>query len=175
LHAEPLYPLLAKRRVDIEAPDGCSTGCHRHYVGSWDIADGWLRLVNLSTYGCNELPLSTEMRAWFLALVPSEGFPLRAKWFSGRLRVPTGPRLVRALIHGWSSWFTKERVITCRRGRVVRDREVDTLAMLERALRRDKFLKERLDPNDTPGGPEAWSAEHFGDFDHLRGDWWPPN
>jgi hypothetical protein len=94
-----------------------------------------------------------------------------AEWFSGSLRIATGPMLVQGL-QGWSSWFTRERVITCRQGRVVRERDVDTLAMLEWALRRREWLKESLDPEGTPGGPLAWITED--DYEPLRGDWWPP-
>ena len=171
LHADPLYRLFATRRTELTSADGWTTACHRQYVGTWDIADGRLRLVALSTYGGEELPLSETLRTWFLRLVPTDRFPVYAEWFSGRLRIPIGPRLVQGF-HGWSSWFTRERVIACRQGRVVRDREVDTLAMLEWALRRRESLKQSLDPEDTPGGPLAWITDD--DYEHLRGDWWPP-
>lgn len=171
LHARPLDHLLDESGIEIAAPDGRTTACHRQYVGTWGIIDGKLWLVSLSTYGWEELPLSETMRAWFLRLVPTDRFPIYAEWFNGTLRIPTGPMLVQGF-HGWSSWFTQERVITCRQGRVVRDREVDTLAMLEWALRRDEGLKQNLDPEDAPGGPLAWITDE--DYEHLRGDWWPP-
>ena len=171
LYATPLEHLLDRRGAEIAAPDGRTTACHRQYVGTRSIVDGRLWLAALSTFGCEELPLSDAMRAWFLRLVPADQFPVAAEWFNGHLRIPTGPRLV-AGFHGWSSWFTKERVITCRHGSVVRDREVDTLAMLERALRRSERLKQALDPDDTPGGPLAWITDN--DHEHLHGDWWPP-
>lgn len=171
LFAQPLYRLLASRRTHIEAPDGWSTACHRRYVGSWEIANDRLWLVELSTFGCEELPLPDAMRNWFLRLVPANNFPVPAVWFTGCLRIPIGPKLIQGF-HGWSSWFTRERVITCRQGKVVRDREVDTLAILEWALRRKEGLKMNLDPDDTPGGPLAWITED--DYSHLHGDWWPP-
>jgi hypothetical protein len=171
LYALPLYRLLATRRAEIIAPDAKTTACHRQYVGTWAIIDGRLWLAGLSTYGERELPLSDAMRTWFLRLVPADGFPVCAEWFNGRLRIPIGPRLVRGF-HGWSSWFTRERVIACRQGKVVRDREVDTLAMLEWAMRRREGLKQSLDPEDTPGGPLAWITDD--DYEHLHGDWWPP-
>jgi len=171
LHALPLYRLLASRRTKIEAPDIWTTACYRQYVGTWDIVDGKLWLVALSTYGDRELPLSDAMRNWFLRLVPANGFPVCADWFSGHLRIPTGPMLLWG-VHGWSSWFTRERVITCRQGRIIRDREVDTLAMLEWALRRCEGLKQRLDAENTRGEPRTWITDD--DYEHLRGDWWPP-
>jgi hypothetical protein len=172
LYAEPLYHLLDAHKVEMAAPDCLwTTACYRQYVGTWGISEGRLWLVALSTYGCEELPLSDTMRTWFLRLASAGGFPVCAEWFDGCLRIPTGPRLMRGF-HGWSSWFTKERVVSCRQGRVVRDREVDTLAMLEWALRRYEGLKQRLEPEDTPGGPLAWITDD--DYDHLRGDWWPP-
>lgn len=171
LHARPLDHLFAERGTEIVAPEARTTACHRQYVGTWDIADGRLWLVALSTFGRGERPLSDAMRSWFLQLVPTDRFPVCAEWFDGCLRVPMGPMLVRGF-HGWSSWFTRERVITCRQGKVVRDREVDTLAILEWALRRREGLKQSLDPEDTPGGPLAWITDD--DYEHLRGDWWPP-
>jgi hypothetical protein len=171
LHARPLDHLLAERKAEITAPDAWTTACHRQYIGTWGVADGRLWLVALSTFGGEELPLSETMHIWFLRLVPADRFPIYAEWFNGCLRVPIGPRLVQGF-HGWSSWFTRERVITCRQGRVVRDREVDTLAMLEWALRRREALRQSLDPEDTPGGPRGWIADD--DYEHLRGDWWPP-
>lgn len=171
LFANPLYRLLASRRTEITAPEVWTTACHRQYVGTWKVADGQLWLAGLSTYGDEERPLSDAMRTWFLRLVPTDRFPVLAEWFNGRLRIPIGPCVVQGAT-GWSSWFTRERVITCRQGRVVRDREVDTLAMLEWALRRDAVLKQNLDPEDTPGGPRAWITED--DYEHLHGDWWPP-
>ena len=167
LHAQPLYRLLASRRTNIRAPDARTSACHRQYVGTWEIVDGMLMLVALSTYGDKERPLSDTMRNWFLRLVPTDRFPVPVTWFNGRLRIPIGPKLVQGF-HGWSSWFTRERVITCRQGKVVRDREVDTLAILEWALRRRAGLKEHLDPEDTPGGPLAWITDD--DYEHLRGD-----
>jgi len=164
LYAQPLYRLLASRRTRMTAPDGFTTACHRRYVGTWDVADGMLRLVTLCTYVNAELPLSDDMEAWFLRLVPTDRFPVAATWFNGHLRIPIGPMLVRGF-HGWSSWYTRERVISCRQGRVVRDREVDTLAILEWAMRRRPYLKENLDPEDTPGGPLAWITDD--DYDHL--------
>lgn len=171
LYARPLDCLLDEHGMEITAPDGRTTACHRQYVGTWDIVDGRLWLVALSTFGCEELPLSDATRTWFLRLAAAKEFPVCAEWFNGHLRIPTGPKLVQGF-HGWSSWFTRERVVTCRQGKVVRDREVDTLAILEWALRRYGGLKQDLDPEDTPGGPLAWITDD--DYQHLHEDWWPP-
>lgn len=171
LYTQPLYPLLASRQTRIDAPDVWTTACHRQYVGTWDLIDGKLWLVCLNTYGDEELPLSDAMHSWFLQLVPANKFPVFVEWFSGHLRIPIGPTLVQGSA-GWSSWFTRERVVTCRQGRIVRDREVDTLAMLERMLRRHEGLRQRLAPEDALGGPLTWIDD--GDYAHLLGDWWPP-
>ena len=136
-------------------------------------AKAGLWLVNLSTYGVEELPLSNEMRGWFSgAGADGQLFPCTPIGFDGHLRVPIGPMLVQGF-HGWSSWFTRERVITCRQGRIVRDREVDTLAMLEWALRRREGLKQSLDPDGHARRP-LWRGITDDDYEHLRGDWWPP-
>lgn len=172
LYADPLDQLLIKRRIRITAPDGLTSACHRQYIGTWDLEYGMLRLAGLCTYGVEELPLAETMQKRVLRLLRTDRFPVPATWFNGPLRIPIGPMLVRGF-HGWSHWFTRERVITCRAGVVVRDREVDTLAMLELALERRKGLREYLDPDNTPGGPLAWLTDE--DYDHLRGDWWPPS
>jgi hypothetical protein len=72
--------------------------------------------------------------------------------------------------HGWSSWFERERVIHFKAGEIVRDREVDTRAILEWWLRRNPQEADRLDPsNPNPLGPLTW----FDDDDDD--DWWPPD
>lgn len=45
--------------------------------------------------------------------------------------------------------------------------------MLEWALRRCEGLKQRIDPEDTRGEPRTWITDD--DYEHLRGDWWPPD
>lgn len=172
VHEMPLYPVLEKRGIKIRAPDAWTTACHRQYVGTWAVSSDHLWLLTLSSFGYDEAPLTDTARQAFLEQLPAERFPIRADWFDGSLRIPVGPMLIRGF-HGWSSWFTRERVITCRQGRVVRDREVDTLAMLERALRRNASLRHEIEPEDRPGSdPRSWITAD--DYAHLEGDWWPP-
>ena len=84
-----------------------STACWRRYVGSWEIKDERLWLIGLTG-------------AWHL-----EGQePLWAEWFSGVLRVPTGP-LLQYVHQGFSSVYAEELLITVENGRVVRRERVD--------------------------------------------------
>src|SRR5436853_7091302 len=71
-----------------------STACWRRYVGSWEIKDERLWLIGLTG-------------AWHL-----EGQePLWAEWFSGVLRVPTGP-LLQYVHQGFSRVYAEELLIT---------------------------------------------------------------
>jgi hypothetical protein len=73
--------------------------------------------------------------------------------------------------HGWSHWFERERVITIAGGEVVRNREVDTRAMLERQLRRDPQLGQVLSRGEGRGlGPMIWFDDRDEDW---TVDWWP--
>lgn len=90
-------------------------------------------------------PAPAELLQELFRAVPCEGFPVHADWFSGRLRIPIGRRIVYNH-HGWSHWFERERVIHLADGVVTRDREVDTGAMLRRRLERNpKFRASLLD------------------------------
>ena len=114
LYAKPLYRLLASRRMDlIDDSSGFSTACHRRYVGTWEIRNGTLYLVHLNMVVPDEEPLTPLIRQRLFRAVPCTGFPIKADWFNGQLRIPIGPTLVQGF-QGWSSWYTRERVITCR-------------------------------------------------------------
>lgn len=147
LFADPLYRLLKRARIDIEqymSPP--SSACWRCYCGTWEIIDGQLYLIRLER---DDEPIPPDLRRRLLKAAGAEDFPVRVTWFSGRFRIAIGPRLIYSH-RGWSHWFERERVIAFKDGRVTRDREVDTRAMLERYLRRRPELERRLT------GKEAW-------------------
>jgi hypothetical protein len=174
LYAQPLYRLLASRRMSdlFEDGDGWSTACWRRYRGTWEIVGGRLHLVHLNVMWPDERPLPLELRARLLRAVPCQDFPIPADWFNGRLRIPIGRRLVYSH-HGWSHWFERERVIAFKHGVVTRDREVDTRAMLERRLARDPDMRSFLDGTEVrEPGPLVWFDDSDEDWD---ADWWPPD
>ena len=172
VYAEPLYRLLASCRMDLcEYGNGYSTDCYRGYCGTWEIIDRVLHLVHLNLICPYEEPISNELRTKLLRVTSCTDFPIPAHWFNGRLRIATGRRLVYSH-QGWSHWFERERVITFAAGKVKRDREVDTQAMLERYLRRNPEVRGVLDgtANRRPAGPLIWFDDKYKDW---TADWWP--
>lgn len=174
LYAQPLYRLFASRRCRFPR-ESYTTACHRAYLGTWEVIDGDLYLVHLCACPNAEVPLSPEDRRWFLRLVPTDRFPIRADWFSGRLKVQLGRMLVYSH-NGFSSWYEKARIITVHRGRVVRDRVVDTEAILERHKRRDAHFAALMN-GDCSGyliPPMYWPVTEDDRADDDS-DWWPPD
>jgi len=172
LYADPLYRLLASRRMSLENRDvGWSTACYRGYCGTWQVIDGRLHLMHLNTMWPDEGPLPADLRRRLLRAVPASGFPVFASWFSGHLRIQIGRRLVYSH-HGWSSWFERARVMTFKGGVLVRDREVDTRRILEWWLRSHPEAVPVLDGTDCRSpGPLVWFEDS--DDDDWTADWWP--
>ncbi|MEZ5776493.1 MAG: hypothetical protein R3D33_17835 [Hyphomicrobiaceae bacterium] len=161
MHAQPLYRLCEHFRLNFRDPDFRITCNHRGYVGTWEVRDGSLHLLHLCNFGPNdEEPMPKERLERLFRAAAGTGFPLRAHWFNGRIRIPLGRRLVYSH-HGWSHWHERERVMTFKGGVLVRDREVDTKAMLNWWLKRYPDMRQRLEPDDEPAGamslaPLAW-------------------
>jgi hypothetical protein len=177
LYADPLYRLTKRCRLDLSSPTYLSTANWRGYIGTWEVRDGHLHLVQLSWDGWNgelgEVPVSDELRRKLFRAAGSAGFPIRAHWFTGRVRVAIGRRLVYSH-HGWSHWFERERAMSFRAGELVRDREVDTRAILEWWLRRNPEEVARLSGADSDGfGPLTWFDDS--DDEDWEADWWPPD
>ena len=75
-YANPLYRLLASRRIDLKDPSsGFHTGCHRRYVGTWEIRNGTLYLVHLNMVVPDEEPLTPLIRQRLFRAVPCTGSP----------------------------------------------------------------------------------------------------
>ncbi|MFG1376892.1 hypothetical protein [Xanthobacter autotrophicus] len=176
LYAQPLYRLLKSFRIDPGQYGECwTTANYRGYIATWDIADGYLRLLHLDVLGreCEESPIPLELRTKLLRAGAARDFPLPAHWFTGRLRIKLGRRLIYSH-QGYSHWFERERVITLKQGRVVRVREVDTKAMLEWHLKRHPEMVDFLNGKDRGmPGPLVWFDNS--DDDDWEADWWPPD
>ena len=172
LYADPLYELAEQCQLDLAHPQYRSTANHRGYIGTWEIRDRRLCLVHLCWDGRDEVPVSDELRGRLFQASRSEGFPVHAHWFNGWFRISIGKRLIYSH-HGWSHWFERERVMHFRNGEMVRDREVDTRAILEWWLRRHPEAADWLkSPDPDALGPLIWFDDDDGDW---AKDWWPPD
>lgn len=172
LYADPLYRLLASRRLT-RLFEAQTSACWRGYCGTWQVIDGRLHLMHINPVGNSDTPLPGDIRCRLLRAVPAREFPVVADWFNGRLKVPSGRRLVYSH-HGWSSWHERTRVMTFRHGSLVRDREVDTRAILEWWLKRNPESRARLDrtaPDNGVPRPMTWFDDS--DDDGIDPNWWP--
>jgi hypothetical protein len=174
LTADPLYRIFASRRMTFNLPGhGWSTANYRCYIGTWEVIDGQLYLVHLNTDWGQEGELPDDLRRKFLRAIPAAGFPIFAYWFSGRLRIPMGRRLIYSH-RGWSSWYERERVMTFRKGILVRDREVDTRRILAWWLKRNPETAELLDGRaNAPFAPLFWYDTSEQGEEEDDDDWWP--
>ena len=160
-----------------------NTACYRGYIGTWQFRNDLLHLETLCLLSTKELGLSMNLdgerhlmpneRRYFLSLVPAADFPVPATWFNGQLRVMLGRRLIYAHM-GYQSWFEKVRVITCKSGRIIRDRIVDTKAILEWHFNRHPEHADWIRADDAERGqpgPLVW----FDNSEDDDSDWWPPD
>lgn len=174
LEADPLDPLAEAHDLCLGNPNYSSTGNYRGYIGTWELRGRQLFLSQLcwdDGWRNGEIAIDDEARNSLFRAARCEDFPIHARWFSGVLRISLGRRLIYSH-HGWSHWFERERVLHVRGGEVVRDREVDTRAMLERWLRRHPEESDRLDGSRvSPLGPMTWFDN---DEEDWTADWWPP-
>lgn len=151
MHSDPLDRKLKRHRIRArDYVETYSTAGYRCYVGVWQIIEGRLYLTDLHLInGYGIAPLPEALRAKLLAATRRRKFPILANWYTGPVSIATGDLLCPIHIY-WESRFARRRIVHVRRGRVVRDREVDTQKMLERCLRRDPELmakfKEMVEP-----------------------------
>jgi len=173
LYARPLDKLAKDFSLDLARPHWSNTANYRGYIGTWEVRDGRLNLVQLCWDGYDgEVPISDDLRRHLFRAAQCDGFPIPAHWFNGVIRLAIGRRVIYSH-HGWSHWFERERVLHFVAGKVTRDREVDTRAILEWWLRRHPAAAERLDPsNPDPLGPLTWFDD---DEEDWAADWWPPD
>ncbi len=87
------------------------TACWRGYLGSWEITDDRLYLVDL------EGTMQSGEEANLQTVFPDQVGPVFAEWFSGDLRCPTGP-LVEYVHQGFQSRYASELVLRVEKGGV---------------------------------------------------------
>jgi hypothetical protein len=86
-----------------------STALWRGYVGTWEILDARLYLIDLTG------TLKSGQEARLETIFP--GFPDRvfAHWYSGKLRIPMG-ELLRYVHGGYGSVYERDQFITVKKG-----------------------------------------------------------
>jgi len=121
------------------------TALWRGYIGTWEIRDGRLYLVNI------DARLQDGTKVTLADLFP--GFPERvfAHWYSGTLRLPDGKQLL--YVHmGYSSKYERDILVRIEKG-VVRETEV------------------RINgKQDDPDAPEGYSVDAMTVFHPESGE-----
>ena len=117
LPLEPLLDTMDPRPELGEWADVWTTALRRGYVGHWEIAASRLYLKRLGT-------CQPEVDHDLERLFPGRAPPVFASWYSGKLIVPQGERLL--YVHmGWGSWYQREIIFHVRHGHICKRRDVD--------------------------------------------------
>ena len=95
----------------------------RGYVATWKIEEDYLYLVKLVEGSCShdapEIPLGS--------IFPEQQSPIKATWFTGRLRIPLGKRL--QYVHmGYGSVYEKALFLSIENGKLIGETLVDNLS-----------------------------------------------
>jgi hypothetical protein len=109
-----------------------SDECKRGYVAGWEIRNNTLLLREVDGfYNRNYVFFRKKVRYSLKNLFPrSKNKPVKASWFSGKIRVPIG-KMTLYEHSGYDSRFEKELIISIHEGEVVK---VVTLDMKEKSL-----------------------------------------
>jgi hypothetical protein len=89
-----------------------NTSNWRGYVGTWEIRNGSLYLINI------------EGESKFIDFKPSEHNKVKATWYSGVLRVPQG-KLISYVHAGWGSQFEFDLLYLVENGDIKENRIID--------------------------------------------------
>lgn len=109
LLTEPLEPLLSKKRIEFIAPH---TACWRGYVGTWKLIDYSLYLIAFNGYKRDQM---IDIKDLFDI---DSSSPVKAVWFSGKLRIPIG-NMVQYVHGGYASSFSEELEIKIKKGKAI--------------------------------------------------------
>ncbi len=111
-----------KRPRFVSAPN-----CQRGYVAHWEIRDDQFLLTALGgTYEKWNVLFGYQKTLYTLkTLMPlAKGRPVKATWFSGKLRVPKG-KMTLYEHHGYDSRFEQETIITINKGTLTKMVTID--------------------------------------------------
>jgi hypothetical protein len=109
LRTTPLAPYLAGKEHVFQPPN---TANWRGYVGTWEITDDKLYLIELQGR------LKDGSDATFATLFPNQDRKIFAKWYSGILQVPQG-ELLEYVHAGFASRYERELLFEIREGVLV--------------------------------------------------------
>jgi hypothetical protein len=101
--------------------------CQRGYVAHWEIKDSDFLLTAIAgTYEKWSILFGYEKALFTLKVFmpQAKGKPVKASWFSGKLRIPKG-RMTMYEHHGYDSRFEQETIITIDRGELTKMVTID--------------------------------------------------
>ena len=107
LLSNPLESYLKQKEFNFDIQ---STACWRGYIGTWELKNNELHLIGFyGTIKGKEINLNY--------LFPDISF-VKADWFTGQLRIPTG-EMIHYVHGGYASKFSEEMLIEIEKGNVV--------------------------------------------------------
>jgi len=107
-----------RSKVVLTPQNKYATNCGRGYVAVWEFHKGYLYLQQLLDCMGSEVTSYPDLRKLFPQYVKNG--QLCATWFSGELVLPQG-KCLKEVHDGFMSIFEKDRVITVKNGKLVRD------------------------------------------------------
>jgi len=101
--------------------------CQRGYVATWEVKDKQLFLKGVEGNFIKRFFLFGRKKAKYsihLLFPKSKGKRVKAGWFSGKLRIPSGPMTMYEH-HGYDSRFENEIIITVEKGNILKTVSLD--------------------------------------------------
>lgn len=125
LYSNPLEQFWTNTKK-VRPPFISSPECTRGYVAGWEIRNNKLLFTDIDgSYERNFIFFRKPAKYSLRKLFPrSKNKPVRANWFSGKLRVPMGSMTMYE-DSGYDSRFEKELIITIHEGEVVKMVTID--------------------------------------------------
>jgi len=130
---DPRFEELSDEEVQEKHPEVLSTACWREYIGTWEIKEDQLFLLDL--------------RGRLRILAPA---PILADWFTGVIRIPHGEILAYRYM-GFKSIYERETLLKIEQGKVIKTREIDNRGVdLDELMQRDIWegMDDRALPDD---------------------------
>ncbi len=106
-------------RPEFAAPH---TACWRGYIGTWEIREDTLYLVDIKAWMRDREGKITPVE--FEALFPGKTKPMKADWFTGTLRIPRG-KPIRYVHMGYQTVYEEEVLLRIEGGKVADRQRID--------------------------------------------------
>lgn len=90
-----------------------TSSCLRGYIATWQIESGYLWLLSIQGFPSGIMAPMDEL----FSSTP----PIKAKWYSGKLRIPKGD-IIQYIHRGFDSIYEKELIIEIEDGKVIDQR-----------------------------------------------------